>query len=212
MPENGHNDSLNSANTSVASQTPPATAIDPQEAARLAGYQPEQSEQLLETEYRLVQEHEGGDTRPVQESPLPRVAAVALPIGLLLLAGTGIWFGLLAPTSKKLPEVATDPTPVPTLSPDNSAELKSQLAFQQQQVNAEKPEPKSRQTPVNRKDQRERKEREVSQRITRSEPPEPRVVAKSSPYRERPAPVVRTSFSMGMSRTEVRLIYEAERE
>jgi|GEM_PF-3351112 len=189
MPENGHNDSLNSAASLVASQTPPATEIDPNEAARLAGYQSEQPEQLLETEYRLVQENEGGDTRPVHESPLPRIAAVALPIGLLLLAGTGIWFGLLAPTSKKLPEVATAPTPIPTLNPDNSAELKSQLAFQQQQVNAEKPDPKSKSMPVKRKEPRERKEREVPQRITRSEPSQPRMIAQSSPYRERPVPV-----------------------
>lgn len=190
MPENGHNSPLNAATSSVISPTPSATEIDPNEAARLVGYQPEQPEQLLETEYRLVQENEGGDTRPVQESPLPRIAAVTLPIGLLLLAGTGIWFGLLAPTSKKLPEVATAPTPIPTLSPDNSAELKSQLAFQQQQVNAEKPDPKSKSMPVKRKEPRERKEREVPQRIARSEPSEPRVIARSSPYRERPAPVV----------------------
>jgi hypothetical protein len=129
----------------------------------------------------------------VHESPLPRIAAVALPIGLLLLAGSGIWFGLLAPTSKKLPEVATAPTPIPTLNPDNSAELKSQLAFQQQQVNAEKPDPKSRQTPAKQKERRERQEREVPQRIARSEPSEPRVVTRSSPYRERPAPVARTT-------------------
>ena len=189
MPENGHNSSLNSAASSVTSPTPSATLIDPNEAAQLAGYQPEQPEQLLETEYRLVQENEGGDTRPVHESPLPRIAAVTLPIGLLLLAGIGIWFGLLAPTSKKLPEVATAPTPIPTLNPDNSAELKSQLAFQQQQVNAEKPIPKSRQPSAKRQEPRERKEREVPQRIARSEPPEPRVIQRSSPYRERAAPV-----------------------
>ena len=189
MPENGHNPSPDSTTASATFLTPSATVIDPTEAAQLAGYQPEQPEQLLETEYRLVQENEGGDTRPVHESPLPRIAAVTLPIGLLLLASTGIWFGLLAPTSKKLPEVATAPTPVPTLNPDNSAELKSQLAFQQQQVNAEKPEPKSRQTPAKQKERRERQEREVPQRIARSEPSEPRVIARSSPYRERPEPV-----------------------
>lgn len=189
MPENGHNPSPDSTTASATFLTPPATTIDPTEAAQLAGYQPEQPEQLLETEYRLVQENEGGDTRPVHESPLPRIAAVTLPIGLLLLASTGIWFGLLAPTSKKLPEVATAPTPVPTLNPDNSAELKSQLAFQQQQVNAEKPIPRSRQTSARRQEPRERKEREVPQRIARSEPPEPRVIQRSSPYRERPAPV-----------------------
>lgn len=189
MLQNGHHSSHHSTSTSLTTPTPPPTAIDPDEAARLAGYQPEQPEQLLAAEYRLVQEQEGGDTRPLQESPLPRIAAVTLPMGLLLLAGIGIWFGLLAPNSKKLPEVATVPTPVPTLSPDDSAELKSQLAFQQQQVNAEKPDPKSRQTPVKRQERRDQT-REVPQRITRTEPPEPRVVTRSSPARERSTPVV----------------------
>ncbi|MDX2241526.1 MAG: hypothetical protein NW224_12650 [Leptolyngbyaceae cyanobacterium bins.302] len=189
MPENGHH---SSQATSATSPTPPPTTIDPDEAARLAGYQPEQPEQLLETEYRLVQEQEGGDTRPVHESPFPRMAAVALPVGLLFLAGTGIWFGLLAPSSKRVPEVATAPTPVPTLSPDDSAELKSQLAFQQQQVKAEGAEPKSKSTPVKRQE-RERRERREPRRVIRSEPPEPRVIERFSPPRERPVPVVRTT-------------------
>ena len=90
--------------------------INPDEAARLAGYNPVETEQLVESEYKLVQAHEGGDTRPKHENPLMRLATVALPIGAIGGGVFGIWFLFMAPKGDKQPEVIASPTPTPTLA------------------------------------------------------------------------------------------------
>lgn len=122
-----------SATSSQASQS-----IDPTEAARLAGYNQAETEQLVESSYKLVQAQEGGDTRPKHENPLMRLATVALPIGAIGSGAFGIWFLFMAPKGDKQPEVIASPTPTPTLATDNEGTLKSQLAFQDQQALVEK--------------------------------------------------------------------------
>jgi hypothetical protein len=99
--------------------------IDPTEAARLAGYNPIETEQMLEADYQRVQTQEGGDTRPKHENPLMRLATVALPIGAISGGMFGIWFLFMAPKADKQPELAASPLPPPTLTTDNEGALKS---------------------------------------------------------------------------------------
>lgn len=158
--------------------------IDPVEAARLAGYNPVETEQLVESEYKLVQAHEGGDTRPKHENPLVRLATVALPIGAIGGGVFGIWFLFMAPKGDKQPEVIASPTPTPTLATDNEGALKSQLAFQDQQALVEKEaKPKNR---------RSKEVKDVEQKPIRSRRvtsvSEPETIRSTAPTRRYPSP------------------------
>jgi hypothetical protein len=159
--------------------------IDPVEAARLAGYNPVETEQLVESEYKLVQAQEGGDTRPKHENPLVRLATVALPIGAIGGGVFGIWFLFMAPKGEKQPEVVTLPTPTPTLTTDNEGTLKSQLAFQDQQALVEKNEAK----PKNKKS---KEVKAVEQKPVRSRRrtsvSEPETIRSTVPTRRYPSP------------------------
>lgn len=158
--------------------------IDPVEAARLAGYNPAETEQLVESEYKLVQAQEGGDTRPKHENPLVRLATVALPIGAIGGGVFGIWFLFMPPKDEKQPEVVTSPTPTPTLTTDNEGTLKSQLAFQDQQALVEKEaKPKNKRNKevkaVEQKPARSRRSAVVS---------EPETIRSMAPTRRYPSP------------------------
>lgn len=159
--------------------------IDPVEAARLAGYNPVETEQLVESEYKLVQAHEGGDTRPKHENPLMRLATVALPIGAIGGGIFGIWFLFMAPKGDKQPEVIASPTPTPTLATDNEGALKSQLAFQDQQALVEKPEAKP-------KNKRSKEVNAVEQKPVRTRRTaavsEPEMIRSTTPTRRYPSP------------------------
>lgn len=172
--------------------------IDPVEAARLAGYNPAETEQLVESEYKLVQAQEGGDSRPKYENPLVRLATVALPIGAIGGGVFGIWFLFMAPKGDKQPEVIASPTPTPTLATDNEGALKSQLAFQDQQALVEKPEakPKDRRSKegkaVEQKPVRPRRIASVSEPETIRSTPPTRRYSSPAPIRVAAAPAVST--------------------
>ncbi|KAM3101120.1 hypothetical protein ACKFKF_09910 [Phormidesmis sp. 146-12] len=159
--------------------------IDPVEAARLAGYNAVETEQLVKSEYKLVQAHEGGDTRSKHENPLVRLATVALPMGAIGGGVFGIWFLFMAPKGDKQPEVIASPIPTPTLATDNEGALKSQLAFQDQQALVEKPEAK----PKNR---RSKEVKAVEQKPVRTRRiaavSEPETIRSTPPTRRYPSP------------------------
>lgn len=163
-------------------------AIDPTEAARLAGYNPTETEQLVESAYRLVQAQEGGDTRPKHENPLVRLATVALPIGVIGGGAFGIWFLFLAPKGDKQPEAIASPTPTPTLATDNEGTLKSQLAFQDQQALVEKTEGK----PNKRGKEAKESERQSTRSRRMASVSEPETI-RTPPARRYPAPVTARS-------------------
>lgn len=165
-------------------------AIDPTEAARLAGYNPAETEQLVESAYKLVQAQEGGDTRPKHENPLVRLATVALPIGVIGGGAFGIWFLFMAPKGDKQPEVIASPTPTPTLATDNEGTLKSQLAFQDQQALVEKTEAKPN-------SKRSKDAKEAERQSTRSRRvasvSEPETIRSTPPARRYPTPITARS-------------------
>ena len=84
---------------------------------------------------------------PVSERPGVQALAVAGGIGVVVAAGAGFWFGLLAPRTNRPPEVAQTPEadpPQPSVSPNQEARLRSRLAFQDQtqeidQINQRQP-------------------------------------------------------------------------
>lgn len=127
-------------------------SIDATEAAQLVGYNPNETEKLIDDQYKLIQENEGGDTRPSYEHPIIRFASVALPLGALGGGALGIWFLLFAPKNNPDPEPVTSATPTPSLVPNTEGRLKSQLAFQDQQTSLEKtkstPQAKPKQSPT----------------------------------------------------------------
>lgn len=112
--------------------------IDATEAAQLVGYNPQETEQLIEDQYKLIQENEGGDSRPSYEHPMIRFASVALPLGAIGGGALGLWFLVFAPRSNQDAEPIASPTPTPSLVPNAEGRLKSQLAFQDQQASLEK--------------------------------------------------------------------------
>ncbi|MBW4474966.1 MAG: hypothetical protein KME45_31990 [Stenomitos rutilans HA7619-LM2] len=173
-----------SATSSQASQS-----IDPTEAARLAGYNPAETEQLVESAYKLVQAQEGGDTRPKHENPLVRLATVALPIGVIGGGAFGIWFLFMAPKGDKQPEVIASPTPTPTLATDNEGTLKSQLAFQDQQALVEKTEAK----PNKRSKDAKETERQSTRSRRVASVSEPETIRSTPPARRYPTSVTARS-------------------
>ncbi|PSB27291.1 hypothetical protein [Stenomitos frigidus] len=168
-----------------ATSSPASQSIDPTEAARLAGYNPAETEQLVESAYRLVQAQEGGDTRPNHENPLVRLATVALPLGAIGGGAFGIWFLFLAPKGDKQPEVIASPTPTPTLTTDNEGTLKSQLAFQDQQSLVEKTEAK----PNKRGKEAKESERQSTRSRRMASVSEPETIRSTPPARRYPTPV-----------------------
>ncbi|MBD2666213.1 hypothetical protein B6N60_04889 [Richelia sinica FACHB-800] len=113
--------------------------ISPEEEQWLAGYNPAAS-QLISEEYRLKQDAEKALERPLAEKPGVRLVSVVTLVGTVIASGSLLWFGFLQPQPPaKQAAKATNPSPTSEPPLDESAELKSRLAFQdqQQQLKAE---------------------------------------------------------------------------
>jgi Bacterial conjugation TrbI-like protein len=113
--------------------------ISPEEEQWLAGYNPNATG-LISEEYRLQQDEEKAIERPLTEKPSVRLIFVVGLVGMVIGSASLLWFGFLQPKPPVKQAVKTNnslPTSEPIL--DESAELKSRLAFQdqQQQLQAE---------------------------------------------------------------------------
>lgn len=106
--------------------------ISPEEEQLLAGYNPT-ANHLISEEYRLKQDAEGAVERPLAEKPSVRLGSVVGLVGIVIGSVALIWFGFLQP-KPPVKQVVQTPAPSPTGEPvlDESAELKSRLAFQDQ--------------------------------------------------------------------------------
>lgn len=98
----------------------------------LAGYNPT-ANHLISEEYRLKQDAEGAVERPLAEKPSVRLGSVVALVGMVIGSVALIWFGFLQP-KPPVKQVVQTPTTSPKGEPvlDESAELKSRLAFQDQ--------------------------------------------------------------------------------
>lgn len=107
--------------------------ISPEEEQLLAGYNPTANHLIFE-EYRLKQDAEGAIERPLAEKPSVRLGSVVGLVGIVIGSVALVWFGFLRP-KPPVKQVVQTPTPSSTGEPvlDESAELKSTLAFQDQQ-------------------------------------------------------------------------------
>ncbi|MDZ8091496.1 MAG: TrbI/VirB10 family protein [Nostoc sp. DedQUE05] len=106
--------------------------ISPEEEQLLAGYNPTASD-LISEEYRLKQDAEGAVERPLAEKPSVRLGSVVALVGMVIGSVALIWFGFLQPkppVKQVVQQLTTSPKDEPVL--DESAELKSRLAFQDQ--------------------------------------------------------------------------------
>ncbi|MFW9258933.1 TrbI/VirB10 family protein [Nostoc sp. CALU 546] len=106
--------------------------ISPEEEQLLAGYNPT-ANHLISEEYRLKQDAEGAVERPLAEKPSVRLGSVVALVGIVIGSIALIWFGFLQP-KPPVKQVIQTPTTSPKDEPvlDESAELKSRLAFQDQ--------------------------------------------------------------------------------
>ncbi|BDI20904.1 hypothetical protein ANSO36C_67060 (plasmid) [Nostoc cf. commune SO-36] len=106
--------------------------ISPEEEQLLAGYNPT-ANHLISEEYRLKQDAEGAVERPLAEKPSVRLGSVVGLVGIVIGSVALIWFGFLQP-KPPVKQVVQNPTTSPKDEPvlDESAELKSRLAFQDQ--------------------------------------------------------------------------------
>jgi hypothetical protein len=161
--------------------------ITPDEEQELAGYNPT-TPQLISEEYRLKQDEEGALERPLAEKASVRLGSVVTLVGLFLGAGAVLWFTILSPKPPTIQKVETpnaSSTPLPTF--DESAELKSRLAFQDQQqelrTEQKNPPPAPKSTPPS-----------VTQKVSQ---PEPIIVRRTIPVgvSQFPPIVSRTNFS-----------------
>ena len=107
--------------------------LTPEEEQQLAGFNPA-TPQLISEEYRLKQDQERAIERPLAERASIRLGSVVALVGTVMGAGTVVWFGFLQPRPPAQ-QPTQSPTPTPTTPPtfDETAELKSRLAFQDQQ-------------------------------------------------------------------------------
>lgn len=166
--------------TSVQPDLQDADELTPEEEQQLAGFNPA-TPQLISEEYRLKQDLEGAVERPLAERASIRMGSVLAVVGTVMGTGSVLWFGFLQPRPPTR-QVTQSPTPTPSAPPtfDETAELKSRLAFQdqQQQLQPEsvaRPESPAPSRPV----------------ASRSSAPTPAPVAVSPPMAvARPEPVV----------------------
>lgn len=107
--------------------------LTPEEEQQLAGFNPA-TPQLISEEYRLKQDQEGAVERPLAERASIRLGSVVAVVGTVMGTGAVLWFGFLQPRPPAR-QVTQSPSPTPTTPPtfDETAELKSRLAFQDQQ-------------------------------------------------------------------------------
>jgi uncharacterized protein YbaR (Trm112 family) len=146
----GHSNQSNGAdyiNTHTGSRSENDLTVDDEK--EIAGYN-EEIPSLLSEEYRIQQDDEQAEARPVSEKPSVRLFTVLAITGTVI-GGIGfIWFAFLAPKPVRQAN-NTNATPSPTTSPINeSADLKSRLAFQdqQRQLNQDQPLDKKPKTPT----------------------------------------------------------------
>ncbi|MEG4856455.1 TrbI/VirB10 family protein [Microcoleus sp. K1-B6] len=119
-----------------------------EEERELAGHDGE-TDELLTSEHRIKQDNEGAETHPVSEKPEVRTFSVLMGTGAVLGILGFFWFVFFAPKPVRQQAKTTNPKPV-QVSEDESGELKSRLAFQDQQraLEVQPPEPKNRSTPA----------------------------------------------------------------
>ena len=160
-PFNGNNSSnaannfSNSSNGFQAANAPNGPSsngkkLSREEERELAGHDGD-ADELLTSEHRIKQDSEGAETRSVSEKPEVRTFSVLMGTGAVLGILGFFWFVFFAP--KPVRQQAKTPNPKPTqVSPDESGELKSRLAFQDQQraLEVQPPEPKNRSTPASK--------------------------------------------------------------
>jgi hypothetical protein len=109
-----------------------ADDLTPAEEQQLAGFNPD-TPQLISAEYRLKQDQEGAIARPLAERASVRLGSVVGVVGAVMGTGAIVWFGFLQPRPP-LRQATPSAMPTPTTPPslDETAELKSRLAFQDQ--------------------------------------------------------------------------------
>ncbi|WP_445174383.1 hypothetical protein, partial [Microcoleus sp.] len=119
-----------------------------EEERELAGHDGE-TDELLTSEHRIKQDNEGAETHPVSEKPEVRTFSVLMGTGAVLGILGFFWFVFFAPKPVRQQAKTANPKPA-QVSEDESGELKSRLAFQDQQraLEVQPPEPKNRSTPA----------------------------------------------------------------
>lgn len=133
----------NSSRTSISSFSGTMDELSPDEERLLAGYDQDALE-LLASEYRIKQDDEQVESRELSQKPSVRMFSVLTGTGFILGVFGFLWFVFFAPKPVAQQPKTSKPE-VTTFSPKNeSGELKSQLAFQDQQrtLNAQSPTPK----------------------------------------------------------------------
>ena len=133
----------NSSRTSISSFSGTMDELSPDEERLLAGYDQDALE-LLASEYRIKQDDEQVESREISQKPSVRMFSVLTATGFVLGVFGFLWFVFFAPKPVAQQPKTSKPE-VTTFSPKNeSGELKSQLAFQDQQrtLNAQSPTPK----------------------------------------------------------------------
>ena len=152
---NGANNFSNSSNGFQAANAPNGASCNGKKLSReeereLAGHDGD-ADELLASEHRIKQDSEGAETRSVSEKPEVRTFSVLMGTGAVLGILGFFWFVFFAP--KPVRQQAKTANPKPTqVSEDESGELKSRLAFQDQQraLEVQPPEPKNRSTPASK--------------------------------------------------------------
>jgi hypothetical protein len=152
---NGANNFSNSSNGFQAANAPNGAIrngkkLSREEERELAGHDGD-ADELLASEHRIKQDSEGAETRSVSEKPEVRTFSVLMGTGAVLGILGFFWFVFFAP--KPVRQQAKTANPKPTqVSEDESGELKSRLAFQDQQraLEVQPPEPKNRSTPASK--------------------------------------------------------------
>lgn len=114
-----------------------------------AGYD-EEADQLLASEYRIQQENEPTETLPVSEKPSVRMFSVLVGTGVVFGIFGILWFTFFAPKPVRQTAKTSTPEVTSSVPHDESAELKSRLAFQDQQrtIEAQPLTPKERPIPT----------------------------------------------------------------
>lgn len=149
---NGHriyeaNFPTNSNNSQVVNNND--SQISRNDELEFAGYD-EETDELLASEYKIKQENEQAEIRPVSEKPSVRMFSVLTGTGVVLGTFGFLWFTFFAPKPVRQQAKTSTPEVTPSSPNDESAELKSRLAFQDQQrtLEAQPPTPKERPTPT----------------------------------------------------------------
>ncbi|MGG6262805.1 hypothetical protein ACQ4M3_20545 [Leptolyngbya sp. AN03gr2] len=109
-------------------------SISSDDVNQIAGNYNASEDLLISKEYQLKQDEETPSARTNEQKGSIRAVTVVGGIGGAIAAGALLWFGFLAPKPPPEEAKAPEPSPTPTASvPDQTAELKSRLAFAEQQ-------------------------------------------------------------------------------